>query len=98
MAHLPPPTAAFIPPSLTFIPYTLAMVFAYAAVSAAQKPRHPLRGPGMVHSQGGTCIRSIAAKSAVTPIAAEPPGGGFSPDGGGPGGYQGGPQRPRTRY
>jgi hypothetical protein len=51
--HLPSPTAAFIPILRLLFRIPLVMVFAYAAVSAAQKPRHPFgAGAWFIRSMG----------------------------------------------
>jgi hypothetical protein len=58
----------------------LVMVFAYAAVSAAQKPRHPLRAPG--HDPFANCrlYRLHQGQMQIYSLrVAGPVGGGFSP-------------------
>jgi hypothetical protein len=62
------------------------MFFAYAAVSAAQKPRHPLRGPGHGQFANRRLYRFHQGQMQLYSLrVAGPVGGGFSPDGGGPG-------------
>jgi hypothetical protein len=68
------------------------MVFAYAALSAAQKPRQP-SGPGLFHFLTGTFSGSIRRIAPLFPLVAGPPGGGF-PRRGRALGDTGGPQRP----
>ena len=57
--------------TFTFIPHNpFGMVFANAAVSAAQKPCQPLRGQGIhSHSLKHAFIRSIGAKAYLCPYS-----------------------------
>jgi hypothetical protein len=57
------------------------MVFAYAAVSAAQKPRHPLRGPGHFLFANRRLYRLYQGQMQLYSLrVAGPVGGGFSPE------------------
>jgi hypothetical protein len=70
------------------------MVFAYAAMSAAQKPRHPFGAGALYIRILGLLSAPSAAKSAVTPYSGRAQRlGGFSPAGEGLGGSGVAPQK-----